>query len=65
MNAWIYKMVALRRRFDVAAAHEVRCESERTYWDRRSRTWAHLRQPSPVLVAGRGPSQVVGRRAGC
>ena len=40
MNTWIYKMVAMRRRFRIAAEQAPRRDSERIYWDRRSRTVA-------------------------
>jgi hypothetical protein len=65
MNAWIYKMVGWHRRFHVAAEQARPCDSQRTYWDRRSRTWGQMRQPSYVFVVGRGPTHQVARRPGC
>jgi hypothetical protein len=53
MNTWIYKMVAIRRRFRFAAEQAPPSDSERIYWDRRSRNWHGVR------------SHVVERRPGC
>jgi hypothetical protein len=53
MNTWIYKMVAMRRRFRVAAEQAPLRGSERIYLDRRSGKWDGVR------------SHVVGRRLGC
>jgi hypothetical protein len=53
MNTWIYKMVAMRRRFRVAAEQAPLSDSERIYWDRRLRKWDGVR------------SHVVERRPGC
>jgi hypothetical protein len=53
MNTWIYKMVAMRRRFRVAAELTPPGGSERIYLDRRSRKWNGVR------------SHAVERRPGC
>ena len=53
MNTWIYKMVAMRRRFRIMAEQRPYTDSERIYWDRRSRRWDLVR------------SHAVGRRSGC
>jgi len=53
MNTWIYKMVAMRRRFRVVAEQAPLSDSERIYWDRRSRKWDAVR------------SHVVESRPGC
>lgn len=53
MNTWIYRMVAMRRRFRVATEQSSRSGSERIYLERRSRKWQGMR------------SQVVERRPGC
>ncbi len=65
MNTWIYKMVAWHRGFHVAAEQASLCDSHRTYWDRRSRTWLQVRQRSYVLVVGRIPTREVARRPAC
>jgi hypothetical protein len=48
MNAWIYKMATMRRRFRIAAERSP--HTERIYWDRRTRKWAVARSH---LAAGR------------
>jgi hypothetical protein len=53
MNTWIYKMVAMRRRFRFAAEQAPRAASERIYLDRRSRKWNAVR------------SHAVASRPGC
>lgn len=52
MNTWIYKMVAMRRRFRIAAEQQPLSDSERVYWDRRLRKWAGTRS----YVTGRRPA---------
>jgi hypothetical protein len=53
MNMWISKMLAMHRRFRVAAEQAPPGGSERMYLDRRSRKWDGVR------------SHVVERRPGC
>jgi hypothetical protein len=53
MNTWIYKMVAMGRRFRVAAQQGLSSGSERIYFDRRSRMWDGVR------------ARVVERTPGC